>query len=252
MMFTEHPFLQRFGAAARAGFDAVEIQFPYDEAIDDLTSAAGEAGVECVLINSPVGDVPAPGIAGIIGRERLFRESLATAVDYARALSVSAVNVLAGTAGPGDDPAACRALLASNLALAAEAFESHGITVCLEAVNTADVPGYLVPDIDTAADLVTALDLPNLGLQFDLYHAARTGLDVEAAIRRYVDLIRHVQFADCPGRHEPGTGQLNLRRAFALLDELGYDGWVGAEYRPSGRTEESLQWRDDVATNESN
>lgn len=247
LMFTETDMLDRFARAAQAGFDAVEIQFPYSYGAEDLAAAANRAGVQIVLINAPTDDEHKyPGLAGTPGLEEEFRTGLEIALGYAKVLGVRQINVLAGAARGSTDATSCRRLLCQNLATATELLAANGIGTRLEAVNTFDVPGYLVPDVETACAILAEIGHPALKLQFDVYHAGRMGTDPRAGLRKHIDLVGHVQFADCPGRHEPGTGQLPSREIFKLLDELEYDGWVGAEYIPATDTESSLHWLNDA------
>lgn len=230
-MFAATDSLDRFARAAEAGFPAVEIQFPYTVPAPELAAAAARAGTPIVMINTPVAD-SLPGLAGTPGYESRFRSGLAQAAEYARVLGVRYVNVLAGVQRRGAEVSSCRRQLRRSLEYAAGVLGEHGIGVLLEAVNRSDVPGYLVPDIDDAAALVAECDSGNLGLLFDVYHAARAGIDIRHALREHLDAIDHVQFADCPGRHEPGTGNVPFDAVFTALDELGYAGWAGAEYVP--------------------
>ena len=244
MMLTEHDFLDRFGAAAELGFRAVDIQFPYDHPPAAIAARARAAGVEVVLVNLPVGDLVdgGPGLACVPGCEPAFRAGLERALDYCRALDCRRVNVLAGRMAPGRTPAQCRDVLVDNLAFAADAFAAHGITVMVEPVNGRDLPGFLIQTTEAALDVIDRAGETNLKLQFDLYHRQIMQGDLIPALERHLARIAHVQFADTPGRHEPGTGEINFDRVFAALDELGYGGWVGAEYRPLTTTPASLAW----------
>lgn len=243
-MLHEHAFLDRFAAAADLGFAAVDIQFPYDHPPEAVARRARAAGVDVVLINLPAGDRAAGeiGIAALPGREAEFRAGIETARAYCRALGNRRVNVLAGRVPDGVAPDACRAVLAENLRRAAEAFARDDVTVMVEPINGIDAPGFL---IQTAEDALAAIDragAAGLALQLDLYHHRMMGGDPVPALERHLARISHVQFADAPGRHEPGTGDIDFARAFAALDGLAYAGWVGAEYRPSGTTADSLGW----------
>lgn len=242
LMFRELPLLERFAAARQAGFAAVELQVPYELAPAALARAAGDADIPVVLINAPVGPDPtAPGMACRPERREIFRAELDRAAAYAVALAVPSINVLAGRAAPYEQEQ-CLRVLAEHLSLAAEVFANAGARPLLEVVNPLDVPGYCVPSFDLAAKVLEACD-PRVGLQFDVYHAARLGLDPPSTFDSVRPHVRHVQFADCPGRHEPGTGALCFDRIFGAIDSSGYDGWVGAEYHPSSRrTADTLGW----------
>jgi hydroxypyruvate isomerase len=242
LLFRELPLLERFAAAREAGFGAVEIQVPYDLAAASLARAADAAGIPIVLINAPMGpDRTAPGMACRPEHRELYRAELARAAEYAHTLGVPCVNVLAGRAAP-QEREACLDLLVEHLSLAAEALASAGARALLETVNPFDAPGYCVPSFELAAEVLARSD-PRVGLQFDVYHAARLGLEPDVAFAKVRPLVGHVQFADVPARHEPGTGTLPFERIFGAIESSGYEGWVGAEYHPSSaRTAESLGW----------
>ncbi len=245
MLFTERPFLERFEAAARAGFAAVECQFPYDWPADEVARAARGAGVEVVLFNFPAGDWAAGerGLGCLPGREDEFRAGVARALEYAAALGCTRLNCLAGVAPPAADAAALRATLIGNLRHAVDACAPRGIDVLVEAINTRDVPGFFVDRSTLAAELVAAAARDRLFIQYDIYHAQVMEGDLARSIARLLPHIGHIQFADNPGRGEPGSGEINFSWLFAELDRLGYAGWVGAEYRPRGAdTESGLGW----------
>ena len=243
MMFTERPMVERIAAAAAAGFDAAEIQFPYDEPVDALREAVEGAGIPLVLINVPAGDRAAGdvGLAALPPREAEFRAAVDLCLGYARALGVRKVNVLSGRPGELPEAASMRTLV-GNLRLAADRFGEAGIAVQVEPVNPVDVPGFFLTSLDRALEALAAAGHPNLHLQFDLYHMARTEPSLTGAIARAGARIGHVQFADTPGRHEPGTGTIDFAAALGALAAAGYDDVVSAEYRPAGRTEDGLGW----------
>ncbi len=244
LLFREMPLLERFGAARAAGFPTVEIQNPYEHSAVALTRAARAAGVAVVLINAPLGeDARTFGTASLPGRAVQFRAELARAAEYAQALGTPVVNVLAGRSELEDQPAAWQRLT-DNLALAAELLGPAGARPLLEVINPISAPGYCVADFDLAARILAAGDA-RVGLQFDVYHAAMLGLDPAAAFTRHLAHIRHVQFADSPGRHEPGTGSLDFTGIFRTISASTYGGWVGAEYHPTGATAASLSWMRD-------
>lgn len=244
LLFTELPLPQRFAAAAAAGFSAVEIQFPYDYPADVLAAAAQAAGVQVILINVPAGDLMegGAGLAGHPARQAEFAAALPVARDYAQVLDVKMVNVLPGRLPDGVSRAQALAVLAANLARAADYFRPFGIRVQCEPINDLDMPGFLLRTADELAALLTDGNCCDVGMQVDLYHMARMQQDIPALLRRYLPVITHIQFADAPGRGEPGSGAMPLAQYFALLDELGYAGWCAAEYRPTARTQDTLQW----------
>lgn len=244
MLFTEHALLDRPAAARDAGFAAIEVQFPYDEAAADWVVAKERAGIGFAVFNLPVGDLRegGPGLAAMPGREDAFRAAVAEGRRYAEALGPRSVNVLCGWPPPALDRAACRATLVANLRYAAGALAGLGVRVLVEAVNTRDRPGYFLSGTAAALAVIDAADHANLALEHDLYHMQIMEGDLVPTLARALPRIGHIQFADTPGRHEPGTGEINFPFVFAAIDRLGYDGFVGAEYVPTGRTEDSLGW----------
>lgn len=244
MMLHEHAFLDRFAAAADLGFAGVDIQFPYEHAADAVAARARAAGVEVVLINLPAADLTAggDGLAGVPGREAEFDRAIETARAYAGALRARRVNVLPGRLAEGVPVAEARRTLVGSLRRAADAFAGDGVTVMIEPCNTRDVPRSLVSRVDDAVVILDEAGRPNLALQFDVYHRQIMDGDLIEGFRACLPRIAHVQFADVPGRHEPGTGEINHERVFAAIDASGYDGWVGAEYVPTGTTAQSLGW----------
>lgn len=243
-LFTEHDVLDRFAAAADAGFEAVEIPFPYDLPLEDLVHAKREAGVEVVLINLPAGDLDAGdrGLAGLPDRVEPYRLGVPLARVYAEALGCRRVNVLAGVAPDDADLQACHHVLIDNLNHTAAEMDLSGIRVLVEAVNDRDAPGFLVNTTAAARSTVDRAGHPNLALQCDIYHMATMGEDPVISLREHGSRVGHIQFADAPGRQEPGTGEIDFDAVFKAIDEMGYQGWVGAEYLPSGRTDRSLAW----------
>lgn len=241
-LFAEHAFLDRFAAASRAGFRAVEFHSPYEHAPGEIASRLAGAGLECVLFNLPMGDRAAGdfGIACLPGREAEFSDGVARALDCARALGCPRLNCIAGTAPAGADRRELHAVLAANLRRAARQCARAGVDLVVEPINTVDVPGFVLATSAEATALMAQVE--GLGLQYDLYHMAMMGEDLAQGLERLGPAIRHVQFADAPGRHEPGTGRIDFPALFARLDAGGYPGWVAAEYRPSRRTEETLGW----------
>jgi hydroxypyruvate isomerase len=243
-LLTEHALLDRFAAAADLGFLGVEILFPYDDPPEILAEAARKAGVELVLHNLPAGNREAGeiGLTGLPGRQDEFRAGVERALAYTRALGNKRVHAPAGRQPEGETIERCHEVLVENLRYTADTFAPDGVTVLLEPINGRDVPGFLVQKTETALELLDRADRPNLALQFDIYHRQVMQGDLIPALERFMPRIGHIQFSDTPGRHEPGTGEIAFERVFAAIDRLGYRGWVGAEYAPSGRSEDSLGW----------
>jgi hydroxypyruvate isomerase len=243
MLFRELTLLDRFQAARSAGFDGIEMQFPYAESPDELARAARAAAMPVVLINAPVSREHPAGLAGRPEMRDAFRSQLAQIGDYAQALDVRFVHVLAGPINSIDERERCRSTYAENLLLAADALAPLGVSVLVEALNSHDVPHYLVGTLDDAESILERCG-QRVGLQFDLYHVARMGLDPAAELKRRLPLVRHIQFADAPGRHEPGTGELRFESSLRVLAEGGYGGWLSAEYIPLAATSAGLGWLD--------
>ena len=242
-LFPELPFLDRFEAAARAGFTGVEFAAPYDHPQAELRRRLADAGLSQVLINSPAGDRAAGerGFACIPGRTAAFRDSIEQALDYATALGCQLVHVMAGMPPAGLAYETALALYAVNLSWAAERAQSAGIRLVIEPLNPRDAPGYLLRTQEQGAAIAAAI--PNVGLQFDLYHCQTAQGDMTRRLEAVMPVVAHMQLADVPGRHEPGTGEIGWEYVFRRIDELGYSGWVGCEYRPLGDTAEGLAWR---------
>jgi hydroxypyruvate isomerase len=243
-LFTEHPFLERFAAAARAGFAAVEFPDPYSHGTAEIAARLAEHRLACVLINLPLGDRARGerGLACLPDRVGEFQDGVGAAIEAARALGCPRANCMAGVAPPGADPAALRETFLDNVRFAARELRKAGLALCLEALSTGECPGFFLTGSAQAAALIGDAGEEGVQFQLDLFHMEVMEGGLAATIDRLLPLIGHVQFADVPGRHEPGTGRLPLGALFAQLDRLGYTGWVGAEYRPSRRTEETLAW----------
>ena len=244
MMFTELPFLERFGAAAAAGFEAIEFLLPYDYAKEELADLLEQYGLTLVLHNLPCGNWAGGdrGIGSLPGRIEEFRAGVSQGIEYATALGCRQLNCLAGIPPAGVSPELARATLVDNLRFAAPLLDATGITLLLEPVNSRDVPGFFLDRTRPALDIMAEVGAPNLRLQYDIYHAQVMEGDIANSITAFLDRIGHIQLADNPGRHEPGTGELNYPFLFDLLDELGYAGWVGCEYKPRGETKAGLGW----------
>ncbi|NQV85319.1 MAG: TIM barrel protein [Rhodospirillales bacterium] len=243
-LFKEQEMMDRFQAAAEAGFKAVEFHFPYQWPATDLAEQLAEHGLQQVLINAPPGDWDAGerGIAAVPGRGAEFRDSIALSIEYAKALACPRVHVMAGLQG-GDHTGRAMETLAENLSFAAEECGRFGISVLIEALNPADVPGYLIGNTFDALAVLEYVGHDNLYLQYDLYHGAMNAEDMPTTIAENLNAISHMQVASMPGRHEPdGQGSLDYPALFTAIDEIGYTGWIGCEYNPRGATLEGLDW----------
>jgi hydroxypyruvate isomerase len=244
MLFNEVAFLERFGAAAKAGFTAVEYLFPYDYDQAVLQQALREHRLVQVLHNLPAGNWQAGerGIACHPDRRSEFEQGVDRAIQYASALACRQVNCLAGATPPGVGDATARSTFIDNLRLAAPRLKEAGIKLLIEPINTRDIPGFFLNRTAQALDIIEAVGSDNLFLQYDVYHMQIMEGDLSATLRRHLASIAHIQVADPPSRSEPGTGEINFTHIFSLLDSLGYTGWIGCEYKPSGRTEDGLDW----------
>ena len=251
-LYQDLPFPARFAAAAQDGFRAVEYLFPYDYPAVDIAAWLSDHGLQQVLFNAPPGDWAAGerGLACLDGRQPEFRAGIARALDYAAALGCPRIHVMAGLLPAGQSRDALQAVYLDNLRWAAAAAASYEVTLLVEPINLRDMPGYFLNRQDHAHQLLQAVGAPNLKVQMDLYHCQIVEGDVSMKLRQYLPTGRvgHIQIASVPARHEPDEGELNYPYLFALLDELGYDGWVGCEYRPRlgalpGATSAGLDWR---------
>lgn len=244
MLFTETAFLDRFGAAARSGFDAVEYLFPYDYDKGALRGRLAEHGLKQVLHNLPAGNWAAGerGMACLPDRITEFESGVDRAIEYATALGCARLNCLAGIKPAGVGADAARETFVRNLQYAAPRLEAAGITLLVEPINTRDVPGFFLSGTPQASDIIAAVGSKNLFLQLDMYHMHMMGEDLARTIKDHASLIRHIQLADAPGRHEPGTGAIDYPSLFDLIDRVGYAGWIGCEYNPLTSTEQSLAW----------
>lgn len=248
MLWNELPFLDRFEAAARAGFRAVEFLFPYDHPAGEIAGRLQAHGLELVLHNLPPGDWAAGerGLACMPGREDEFRAGVARAAAYAPVLGVRRWHCMAGLQPAGVSEAQARATWVANVRYAAAEAKNLGIAVLIEPINTVDMPGYFVNRPRQAIGLMDEVDADNVFLQYDIYHAQRMEGELANTIRELLPRIGHMQLADTPGRHEPGTGEINHHFLFRHIDALGYGGWIGCEYKPKdptpGGTDRSLGW----------
>ncbi|MCE8017538.1 hydroxypyruvate isomerase [Halomonas sp. MCCC 1A17488] len=246
MLFTEEDFLDRFKAAADAGFKGVEYLFPYDYPATEIKARLDEHGLTQVLHNLPAGDWGAGerGIACHPDRVEEFRAGVEKAIDYATVLGCKQVNCLAGIQPQGVSLEQARRTLVENLRFAADKLEAAGIVLLAEPINTRDIPGFFLNRTEQALAIFDEVGSDNLKLQYDIYHMQIMEGDLAPTIEKHLGRIAHVQLADNPGRHEPGTGEINYPFLFAHLDRLGYDGWIGCEYKPATTTREGLGWLD--------
>jgi hydroxypyruvate isomerase len=246
MLFTEVPFLERFALARAAAFDAVEFLFPYAYEAAQIRACLQQHDLQLVLHNLPPGDWQAGerGMACQPQRFEEFQRGVHTAVAYATALQVPRVHCMAGIVPPTLAPQAARAAYVRALQYAADQFAPHGIEVLIEPINHFDMPGYFLTHSRQALGILADAARPNLYLQYDIYHMQRMEGELSNTLRACLPNIRHIQLADTPGRHEPGTGEINYRHLLRLLDDLGYQGWVGCEYQPLAGTMAGLGWRE--------
>jgi hydroxypyruvate isomerase len=244
MMYVEYPFLERFAAAAKDGFTAVEFLFPYDFAAADIKARLDNNELTQVLFNCPPGDWQSGerGIASLPEREDEFKRSIDTALSYARILGNKRLHVMAGLIQSGQDRERHRAVYLKNLAYAAEQATAVGVTVLIEPINVRDMPGYFLNRQVDAHAICKELAISNLQVQLDLYHCQITEGDLATAIKRDIENVGHIQIAGVPERHEPDIGEINYPYLFCLLDDLNYAGWIGCEYRPKAGTSEGLSW----------
>lgn len=244
MLFNEVDFLERFAHAARAGFRGVEFLFPYAYPADEIAARLDASRLELVLHNLPAGDWAAGerGIACHPGRVSEFQDGVGAAIDYARALGVKQLNVLAGIVPPGVTPRAAHETLLSNLGFAAGQLKKEGIRLLIEPINTFDIPRFFLQGTRQALDVIEETGSDNLFLQYDIYHMQRMEGELAATIKANLPKISHIQLADNPGRFEPGTGEINYRYLLGMLDEICYTGWIGCEYKPKSGTVQGLGW----------
>lgn len=243
-LFTELPLVERFAAARDAGFHAVEYQFPYDEYLPGLVERLHAAGLEMVLINAPPGDWAGGerGLAVLPGRQAEFQDSVGRAIDCARALGAPRIHFMAGIPPEDADRDDVMMLFAENLRFAAEACRREQIEALIEPLNLTDVPGYFLVGSGMARAVLAIVGHANLFLQYDIYHGLMNGETPRDAIAANLDVIRHMQVAGYPGRHEPAGGEVDFRALFEFIDTAGYAGWVGCEYAPADGTVAGLGW----------
>jgi 2-dehydrotetronate isomerase len=241
-LFTERPFMERFGAAAAAGFRAVELQFPYDHAPSAVKAELVRHDLAMLGLNTSPGRAGGEfGLAAVPGREADFAVLFRQALDYAVAIGARQIHCLAGIVPPELRPAA-EGVFVRNLASAAGVARERDITLLIEPINPRDRPDYFLTRVEQAADLIGKIGAPNVRIQFDFYHAQIVGGDLMRRFEKHLPLVGHVQIAAVPTRHEPDEGEVNYRAVLEMLDRLGYAGWTACEYRPRGCTEDGLGW----------
>lgn len=243
-LFTEVDFFERFAAAAKVGFRAVEYQFPYAHDKHGIAERLAEHDLEMVLINLPAGNVQAgdSGIGCDPNRRQEFRDGVGEGIEFALALGCRQLNCLAGIAPAGIPEGELFDTYVENLRFAADRFSRVGLRLLIEPINTRDRPGFYLSRSTQAMEIIDAVGMDNLFLQFDVYHTQIMQGDIVKNFEAHFGRIRHVQIADNPGRHEPGTGELNFPFILGAFDRLGYEGWVSCEYAPSTSSEHSLGW----------
>ena len=243
-LFVEVAFLERFAAAARAGFRAVEYQYPYDCPAEDIARAAREARLEVVLHNMPPGDAARGerGTACLPGREARFREDLERAIEYARAAQCTSLHLMAGVMPPGAERAAYHAAYVANLKHAARRLGGLGMRLLIEPLSERTVANCFLRSSNQAAQVLDEVGAGNALIQYDLFHMQLMEGNLALTLERLLPRIGHLQIADAPGRHEPGTGEINFDFLLRHIDRLGYSGWIGCEYNPQGDTLEGLKW----------
>jgi hydroxypyruvate isomerase len=240
-LFREYPFIERFKAAAKAGFTVVELQFPYDTPVSAVRAELEKHNLQMLGLNTEHGREGEFGLAAVPGRERDFAAQVARSLDYITGIGGTAIHCLAGKVPPEERPAAERVFIA-NLSRAADLAAEKNITLLIEPINPRDRPGYFLNRAEHAADIIAKIGKPNIKIQFDFYHAQIVGGDLIRRFEAVQKLVGHVQIAAVPSRHEPDEGEVNYPEILRALDQLGYAGFVAAEYLPRGRTEDGLSW----------
>lgn len=244
MMYQEHAFLDRFAAASRDGFRGVEFLFPYDFPAADIRRRLDDEGLTQALFNAPPGDFAGGerGLASLPGREAEFRSAIGKALEYSSVLKNPCLHIMAGLITPGQERARHRAVYLNNLAWAAEQAAPLGLTLVIEPINTRDIPGFFLNRQDEAHQICHEIGANNLRVQMDLYHCQIVEGDLAMKLRQFIGGVGHIQIAGVPERHEPDIGEINYPYLFSVIDELGYAGWVGCEYRPRAATSGGLGW----------
>ncbi len=244
LLFTEAALIDRFKAAKQAGFDAVEIQFPYDLSAAAIKDKLDEYDLKLVLFNVAAADLlqGGEGLASVPERQNQFNQAVAQTADYAELLKPEAINILPGRCLNQNRVEQYLDTFKENLRFATEAFSPLAIKTVFEAINTHDMPGFIIHNGTQMLEILHQLNSPDLFMQYDIYHMQMMDEQTEEFIAEHADKIGHIQFADCPGRGQPGTGLIDFERMFSAIEKSAYSGWVGAEYKPLGTTTESLDW----------
>lgn len=244
MLFNEVDFLDRFECAAKAGFTGVEFLFPYQWPVEELVERMEKHRLTQVLHNLPAGDWEGGerGIACLPGREGEFQDGVGRAIEYAKALKCPALNCLAGLMPAGVPEERLKETMLANMKFAADALEKEGIRLLVEPLNSWDIPGFYLVHSKKTMELIDELGHGNILLQYDIYHMQRMEGELINTVQSLIDRIGHMQLADNPGRHEPGSGEINFANLFKAIDDAGYQGWIGCEYIPATSTEEGLGW----------
>ena len=244
MLFNEVDFLDRFSRAKQCGFEGVEFLFPYAFEANEILDKLEENQLEMVLFNLPPGNFQNGdrGLAVDPKRKGEFQDSVGRAIEYAKVLNCSKLHCMAGLTPDEFEANTLTENYISNIQFAADACKPHNIDILIEAINTRDIPGYFLNYSSQALDVLSKVNRPNTYFQYDIYHMQVMEGDLIPTIQRILPMIKHMQLADTPGRHEPGTGEINYGNLFNAIDEMGYDGWIGCEYRPKENTEDGLSW----------
>lgn len=244
LLFTEYPWPDRFAAAKRAGFNAVEIQFPYDLPANEIKHYLDTCGLQLILFNVPAATLlqGGEGLAAVPESVAQFQSAIAQALEYGRILQPVAINVLPGRCADETRRSAYLQTLSRNLYYAADAFAQIGVKTVFEAINSYDMPSFLLQTGQQMLAMLSEVKHANLYMQYDIYHMSRMEEDCADFLRRHLDKIAHIQVADCPGRGQPGSGRIDFPGLFDLIEQSAYPGWIGAEYRPGTITEASLGW----------
>ncbi|BDT75302.1 hydroxypyruvate isomerase [Polynucleobacter sp. KF022] len=244
MLFNEHSFMDRFEKAAESGFKAVEFLFPYAYKAGEIRQKLDQNNLRLVLHNLPAGDWDEGerGIACLPDRMDEFKASVAKAIEYAKVLGVGQLNCLAGKAPAGLSQELLQATLIANLRYAAAELKKVNIKLLIEPINTFDIPGFYLSKTQQALEILNEVGVDNVYIQYDIYHAQRMEGELSKTLEKNISRIAHIQLADNPGRHEPGTGEINYAYLFKLIDRIGYQGWIGCEYKPATQTQSGLDW----------
>ncbi|MDF9787937.1 hydroxypyruvate isomerase [Polynucleobacter sphagniphilus] len=244
MLFNEDPFMERFARAKIAGFNAVEFLFPYAFPAQEIKAKLDQYALQLVLHNLPAGnwDAGERGIACLPDRVEEFRQGVSKAIEYAKVLEVPQLNCLAGIAPANVSPELLRSTFLDNLKYAAAELKKADLKLLIEPINTFDIPHFYLSKTQQGIDILKEVGADNAYLQYDIYHAQRMEGEIANTIEKNLTRIGHIQLADSPGRHEPGTGEINYDFLFEFLDRLPYEGWVGCEYKPLTNTDDGLSW----------